>query len=153
MSLALAEWTLQQVRDHARTWRAAALRLPRVGIAVSLDLLTLPMLFDILRKGIRAGLAPQYLGVEFRGGADIDPAPDQLEAFAGLKKMGVRFLLDQFCNVRRDAMTDVKEALKEKVINDDQERQAAQQIQDLTDKHVADIERISSEKQKEIMEF
>ena len=56
-------------------------------------------------------------------------------------------------NVRRDAMTDVKEALKEKVINEDQERQAAQQIQDLTDRHVADIERISSEKQKEIMEF
>lgn len=56
-------------------------------------------------------------------------------------------------NVRRDAMTDVKEALKEKVINEDQERQAAQLIQDLTDRHVADIERISSEKQKEIMEF
>jgi ribosome recycling factor len=56
-------------------------------------------------------------------------------------------------NVRRDAMTDIKEALKEKLINEDQERQAAQQIQDLTDKYVADIDRISEEKQKEIMEF
>ena len=56
-------------------------------------------------------------------------------------------------NVRRDAMTDIKEALKEKLINEDLERQAAQQIQDLTDKHVADIDRISEEKQKEIMEF
>jgi ribosome recycling factor len=56
-------------------------------------------------------------------------------------------------NVRRDAMTDIKEALKEKLINEDLERQAAQQIQDLTDKYVADIDRISEEKQKEIMEF
>jgi len=56
-------------------------------------------------------------------------------------------------NVRRDAMTDIKEALKEKLINEDLERQAAQQIQDLTDKYVAEIDRISEEKQKEIMEF
>ncbi len=56
-------------------------------------------------------------------------------------------------NVRRDAMTDLKEALKEKVINEDLERQGAQQIQDVTDKYVAEIDRISEEKQKEIMEF
>jgi ribosome recycling factor len=56
-------------------------------------------------------------------------------------------------NVRRDAMTDVKEALKEKLINEDLERQGAQQIQDVTDKYVAEIDRISEEKQKEIMEF
>lgn len=56
-------------------------------------------------------------------------------------------------NVRRDAMTDLKEALKEKLINEDLERQGGQQIQELTDKHVAEIDRISEEKQKEIMEF
>jgi ribosome recycling factor len=56
-------------------------------------------------------------------------------------------------NVRRDAMTDIKEALKEKLINEDAERQAAQQIQDLTDTYVAEIDKISEEKQKEIMEF
>ncbi len=56
-------------------------------------------------------------------------------------------------NVRRDAMTDIKEALKEKLINEDLERQSAQQIQELTDKYVAEVDRISEEKQKEIMEF
>jgi len=56
-------------------------------------------------------------------------------------------------NVRRDAMTDLKEALKDKLINEDLERQGAQQIQELTDKYVADVDRISEEKQKEIMEF
>jgi EAL domain-containing protein (putative c-di-GMP-specific phosphodiesterase class I) len=96
MSMALLEWTLQQLRDQTREWRNAALRLPRVGMAVSLDLLTLPQLVDILRKGVRAGLQPQYLGVELRGGAEVEPTPDLLEAFAGLKKMGLRFVLDQF---------------------------------------------------------
>jgi diguanylate cyclase (GGDEF)-like protein len=96
MSMALAEWMLLQLRDQTKAWRNAALRLPRVGVTVSLDQLTLPQLFDILRKGIRGGLQPQYLAVEFRGGEDIDPTPEDLESFAGLKKMGVRFVLDQF---------------------------------------------------------
>ena len=96
MGMALTEWTLLQLRDQTKAWRNAGLRLPRVGVPVSLDVVALPQLFDILRKGIRAGLQPQYLGVELRGGADVDPTPEQLETFAGLKKMGVRFVLDQF---------------------------------------------------------
>ena len=96
MSMALTEWMLQQLRDQTKSWRSAALRLPRVGVTVCLDQMSLPQLFDILRKGIRAGLQPQYLAVEFRGGADIEPAQESLESFAGLKKMGVRFALDRF---------------------------------------------------------
>jgi ribosome recycling factor len=56
-------------------------------------------------------------------------------------------------SVRRDALTDLKEACKEKLINEDQERQGSAQIQELTDRHVAEIDRLSEEKQKEIMEF
>jgi ribosome recycling factor len=56
-------------------------------------------------------------------------------------------------NVRRDAINDIKELLKDKVINEDQERQGETMIQEITDKHVAEIEKISDEKQKEIMEF
>jgi ribosome recycling factor len=55
--------------------------------------------------------------------------------------------------VRRDALNDVKEALKEKLINEDQDRQAQTQVQELTDRFVADVDRISEEKQKEIMDF
>jgi ribosome recycling factor len=47
----------------------------------------------------------------------------------------------------------VKEALKEKLINEDQDRQAQTQVQELTDRFVADVDRISEEKQKEIMDF
>jgi ribosome recycling factor len=56
-------------------------------------------------------------------------------------------------NVRRDAINDIKELLKDKLINEDQERQGETMIQELTDRHVAEIEKISDEKQKEIMEF
>ena len=43
-------------------------------------------------------------------------------------------------NVRRDVMNDVKEALKEKLISQDDERRAETEIQKLTDKHVAEID-------------
>jgi ribosome recycling factor len=56
-------------------------------------------------------------------------------------------------NVRRDAINDIKELLKDKLINEDQERQGETMIQEITDKYVAEIEKISDEKQKEIMEF
>jgi diguanylate cyclase (GGDEF)-like protein len=96
MSMALTEWTLQSLRDQTRSWRAEALRLPRVGVPVCLLQLSLPQVCDILRKAIRGGLQPQYLSVEFHGGADVDPGPEIVEAFAGLKKMGVHFVLDGF---------------------------------------------------------
>lgn len=96
MSMALAEWMLQQLRDQTKVWRAAASPVPRVGVTFDLDQLSLPQVCDILRAGIRGGLPPQYLAVEFRGGADVEPAQEDLDTFAGLKKMGVRFVLDEF---------------------------------------------------------
>ena len=56
-------------------------------------------------------------------------------------------------NVRRDAINDIKELLKDKLINEDQEHQGEAMIQEITDKHVAEIEKVSEDKQKEIMEF
>ena len=56
-------------------------------------------------------------------------------------------------NVRRDAINDIKELLKDKLINEDQEHQGEAMIQMITDQHVAEIEKISEDKQKEIMEF
>ncbi len=45
-------------------------------------------------------------------------------------------------NVRRDVMSDIKEALKDKLISQDDERRAETDIQKLTDKHVADIDQM-----------
>ncbi len=56
-------------------------------------------------------------------------------------------------NIRRDAIGDLKELMKEKMINEDDERRAEAEIQELTDRFIGEVEKISEEKQKEIMDF
>lgn len=56
-------------------------------------------------------------------------------------------------NIRRDAISDVKELLKEKMISEDEERKAGESIQKLTDKHVAEIDAALAEKEAELMEI
>ncbi|MBM4234616.1 MAG: ribosome recycling factor, partial [Gammaproteobacteria bacterium] len=55
-------------------------------------------------------------------------------------------------NVRRDVLQEVKEALKEKMISQDEEKKAQEEIQKLTDKHVAEIDAVLAVKEKEIMQ-
>lgn len=54
-------------------------------------------------------------------------------------------------NVRRDVLQDVKEAAKEKLISQDDEKRAQDEIQKLTDKHVAEIDAALAAKEKEVM--
>src|SRR5580658_6869127 len=56
-------------------------------------------------------------------------------------------------NVRRDALSDIKDLLKEKLISQDDEKRAEVDIQKLTDKHVADIEKHLAAKEKEVMQI
>jgi ribosome recycling factor len=56
-------------------------------------------------------------------------------------------------NIRRDAIHELKDLLKEKEISEDEERRAEQKIQELTDKHIADLDSLGEKKQKEIMDF
>ena len=54
-------------------------------------------------------------------------------------------------NIRRDAMTHVKQLLKESEISEDDDKRAEKEIQQLTDKSIADIDRMVAEKEKELM--
>ena len=56
-------------------------------------------------------------------------------------------------NIRRDAMHDVKELLKEKMIGEDDEHRAEGEIQDITDKHVAEVDQVLAAKESELMEI
>jgi ribosome recycling factor len=56
-------------------------------------------------------------------------------------------------NVRRDAMHDVKELLKEKMIGEDEERKAEGEIQQITDKYIAEIDELLAAKEAELMEI
>jgi ribosome recycling factor len=56
-------------------------------------------------------------------------------------------------SVRRDALADVKDLLKEKMITEDDDRRAHEEIQKLTDTHVAQVDALLKEKEAEIMAF
>ncbi|PIQ43468.1 MAG: ribosome recycling factor [Gammaproteobacteria bacterium CG11_big_fil_rev_8_21_14_0_20_46_22] len=54
-------------------------------------------------------------------------------------------------NVRRDALGDLKDLEKEKAISEDDERRAGEEIQKLTDKYVAAVEKELEAKEKDVM--
>ena len=56
-------------------------------------------------------------------------------------------------NVRRDALNDLKDLQKEKMISEDDERRAQDEIQGITDQYVARVEEILAEKEKDLMEI
>jgi ribosome recycling factor len=54
-------------------------------------------------------------------------------------------------NIRRDANHHLKELLKEKEISEDDERQAEDAIQKLTDKYVAEVDALLAVKEQDLM--
>ena len=55
-------------------------------------------------------------------------------------------------NVRRDVMHDLKEMLKEKLVSEDDDRRAQEEVQKLTDKYVAEVDHVLADKEKELMQ-
>jgi ribosome recycling factor len=54
-------------------------------------------------------------------------------------------------NLRRDAIHHLKELLKTKATSEDQERRAEEDVQKLTDRHVAEIDKILQQKEADLM--
>jgi ribosome recycling factor len=54
-------------------------------------------------------------------------------------------------NLRRDAISHLKEALKKKEISEDDERRALDDMQRLTDRYVAEVDRALADKEKDLM--
>lgn len=54
-------------------------------------------------------------------------------------------------NLRRDANNSLKDALKAKTISEDDERRAQDEIQKLTDKYVAEVDKMLAQKESELM--
>jgi len=54
-------------------------------------------------------------------------------------------------NIRRDAISHLKDLLKESEVSEDQEKRAQDEIQKMTDKSIADIDRLVAEKEKDVM--
>ena len=56
-------------------------------------------------------------------------------------------------NVRRDANNQLKDLVKDKSIAEDDERRASDIIQKLTDKYIAEVETVLTQKEKDLMEI
>jgi ribosome recycling factor len=56
-------------------------------------------------------------------------------------------------NVRREALGDLKDLLKEKMIAEDDERRGQDDIQKLTDRYVGQVDALLKDKEAEVMEF
>lgn len=54
-------------------------------------------------------------------------------------------------NIRRDANESLKKLVKDKAISEDDERRASDDVQKLTDKFIADIDKMVVEKEKEVL--
>ncbi len=54
-------------------------------------------------------------------------------------------------NIRRDANSEIKDALKEKMISEDEARAAEDKIQKLTDQFIKDIEKLLEEKEADLL--
>lgn len=70
----------------------------------------------------------------------------KLSHIAEERRVGMR-------NVRRDANEHLKKMLKDKQISEDEERQALDVIQKLTDAQISKIDQAAKVKEKEILEF
>lgn len=54
-------------------------------------------------------------------------------------------------NIRRDVLGDVKDLLKDKEISEDDERRTSDEVQKLTDKYVAEVDKMLAAKEAELM--
>lgn len=56
-------------------------------------------------------------------------------------------------NIRRDVLGDIKQLLKEKEITEDDEHRAHDEIQKITDRYVAEVDKVIEAKEKDLMEI
>ena len=54
-------------------------------------------------------------------------------------------------NIRRDANTELKNALKDKLVSEDEERRSQEQVQRLTDQYVKEVDSVLEKKETDLM--
>jgi ribosome recycling factor len=56
-------------------------------------------------------------------------------------------------NIRRDALADVRELAKEKLLSEDEARRAEEEVQKLTDKRIAEVDHALARKEADLLEI
>ena len=70
----------------------------------------------------------------------------QAHAVAETAKVAVR-------NIRRDAIHDIRETVKEKIATSDEGHEGEEEAQKLTDKHVAQVDKHLADKEEDLLSF
>jgi ribosome recycling factor len=103
-------------------------------------------------RGADLGLNPGNDGKLIR--VPLPPLNEERRRELGKKIMGIaedhRVALR---NVRRDANEQVKKLAKEKLISEDEDRKAHEEIQKMTDAHIAKLDQLAKTKEKELLEM
>jgi ribosome recycling factor len=69
-----------------------------------------------------------------------------LKGMSEKSKVGIR-------NIRREANEEIKKSLKDKKISEDENKSFEKSIQKITDENISNIDKISEEKEKEILQI
>ena len=110
-------------------------------------------------KGVEKALRESDLGLNPRVDGDLVRSPlpplteerrkelvKKLHAVAEDHRVSLR-------NVRRDANEHIKKLLKDKLISEDEDRRAHDEIQKLTDNYIAKLDQAVKTKEKEVLEI
>ncbi|HEX2547268.1 MAG TPA: EAL domain-containing protein [Ramlibacter sp.] len=115
MDVALTEWVFEQLRKHAKNWRAAGLQPVPTGIKASLANMRPSDLTHLVNAAIAGGMEPRSLSLELQHVSAIDNLPArEAAAMVALRKKGVRLSLDRFgtiasiAHLRKLACDEVK---------------------------------------------
>ena len=133
--------------------------LPQVGNVTLLDARTIGVspwdkkLAPVIEKAIRdcdLGLNPAAMGETIRVPmpALTEERRKDLIKVVHKEAEGAKIAVR---NVRRDAIQHLKDLLKKKEVAEDEERRAQEDIQKLTDRHIAEIDKMLQAKEADLM--
>jgi ribosome recycling factor len=132
-------------------------QVARVNIGDSRTLMVVPFekpMLTVCDKAIRnanLGLNPVSAGESLR--VALPPlTEDRRRELAKLCRSHAEDSRVAVRNVRRDANQALKDAVKKKLLSEDDERRAEERIQKLTDAYIKQVDQVVERKEKELME-
>ena len=115
------------------------------------DKTNLPLIDSAIQKS-ELGINPQIDGQIIRLRIPDLTEERRKDLIKVLKNMGEKGKVS-IRNIRREANEELKKKLKDKVISEDENAKFEKNIQKLTDSNIENIDKISSDKEKEILQI
>ena len=133
--------------------------IPQVGNVTLLDARTIGVspwdkkMAPTIEKAIRnsdLGLNPATMGETVRVPMPALTEERRKDLIKGVRHEGENARV-AVRNVRRDAIHHLKDLVKQKKVSEDEERRAEEEMQKLTDRSIADIDKLLQQKESDLM--